>query len=77
VLADASGGSSSQRAGVNTGHAFEVDDVFATRAAWAEHNVEFTAEPSQEFYGGWAQFRDSEGNIWGLHSPVRVEAAAG
>jgi len=31
--------------------------------------------PSMMFFGGWAQFKDSKGNIFGLHSPVPAEAA--
>ncbi len=29
-------------------------------------SVEFTKEPSEEFWGWWAQFKDSEGNEFGL-----------
>jgi catechol 2,3-dioxygenase-like lactoylglutathione lyase family enzyme len=56
--------------------ALEVDDVFETHKQWKAKGVEFLDEPSAEFYGGWARFKDSEGNEWGLHSPAREAASA-
>ncbi len=58
-----------------TGHGFEVDDVFATHAKLAAAGVAFPEPPSMMFFGGWAQFKDSEGNIFGLHSPAPAELA--
>ena len=54
----------------------EVDDVFQTGKQWGAKGVEFPTAPSMEFFGGWATFKDSEGNEWGLHSPVRETADA-
>ncbi len=28
------------------------------------------------FFGGWAMFKDADGNEWGLHSPVREVVAS-
>lgn len=53
-----------------SGVIIEVDDVHQTHAQLEEQNVEFTDEPRIEPWGGWAMFKDSEGNIHGLHSPV-------
>jgi len=32
--------------------------------------------PAMMPWGGWASFKDSEGNIHGLHSPVREGVSA-
>jgi predicted enzyme related to lactoylglutathione lyase len=61
--------------GGETGHSFEVDDVFTAHANFVQRGVEFTAEPRNEYFGGWAQFKDTEGNIFGLYSPALAEAA--
>jgi lactoylglutathione lyase len=66
---------SPDRVGGNTGLALEVDDVFKTADQLKKSGVEFTAEPSVEFFGGWAMFKDSEGNVIGIHSPAPVGAA--
>jgi hypothetical protein len=29
-----------------------------------------------QYYGGWTTFKDSEGNVTGIHSPVRETAGA-
>ena len=42
------------------------DDIKATHTELAANGVEFTKEPSEEFWGWWAQFKDSEGNEFGL-----------
>jgi predicted enzyme related to lactoylglutathione lyase len=33
--------------------------------------VEITEEPRTEPWGGWASFKDSEGNEFGLHSTAK------
>jgi predicted enzyme related to lactoylglutathione lyase len=68
VLVKGFGNWSQEKVGGWTGVVIEVDDVFATNAAWSAKGVEFTEAPSVQFYGGWAQFKDSEGNEFGLHS---------
>ncbi len=47
----------------------EVDDVYATHERLAQLGIEFTEGPRTEPWGGWAMFKDSEGNVHGLHSP--------
>lgn len=74
VLTDGSDGRPTAGPGGRIGHGFEVDDVFATHAQLASRDVEFMTLPTNEFFGGWAEFKDSEGNIWGLHSPVPATA---
>ena len=59
-----------------SGVVMEVDDVDATYALLRESGVEFTQEPQTMPWGGWAMFRDSEGNVHGLHSPARAGATA-
>jgi|SRR5579883_1267257 len=59
----------------NSGIAIECDDVFAATESLKKKGVQFTTEPSIEFFGGWAMFQDSEGNVIGLHSPAPVAAA--
>jgi predicted enzyme related to lactoylglutathione lyase len=54
----------------------EVDDVFKTYDALTKLNVEFTEDPRTGPSGGWAVFKDSEGNELGLHSPVHAGAGA-
>jgi predicted enzyme related to lactoylglutathione lyase len=58
-----------------TGSVFEVDDVFATFADWKAAGVVFVDAPQMLDFGGWARFEDSEGNVFGLHSPVTAELA--
>jgi lactoylglutathione lyase len=53
-----------------SGVIMEVDDVFRTSEQLKKAGVEFTEEPRTEPWGGWATFKDSEGNEHGLHSPV-------
>ncbi|HEY8312854.1 MAG TPA: VOC family protein [Candidatus Baltobacteraceae bacterium] len=59
---------SQEKVGGWAGVVIEVDDVFAAHKEWSARGVEFTEVPSVQFYGGWAQFKDSEGNELGLHS---------
>lgn len=59
-----------QKAGGFTGVILETDDVFQTCEKLKKAGVEFTDEPRNEPWGGWAMMKDSEGNELGLHSPV-------
>jgi len=61
---------SDAKAGGSSGVIFEVDDVYATQKEFAKEQIEFTEPPRSEPWGGWAMFKDSEGNVHGLHSPV-------
>jgi predicted enzyme related to lactoylglutathione lyase len=56
--------------GGETGVILEVDDVNKTYAALSKLNIEFPEQPQAMPWGGWAMFKDSEGNVLGLHSPV-------
>ena len=67
-------GWSTDKVGQDTGYIVEVDDVFKTHEQWKARGVQFEDEPSMEFFGGWARFKDSEGNVFGLHSPARQSA---
>ena len=69
-------GWSTAKVGVNTGGCLEVDDIFAEHQKLSAKGVEFTDGPRMEFFGGWASFKDCDGNEWGLHSPVRDMAAS-
>ena len=62
------------KAGGSSGVIFEVDDVYETQKELAKKQIEFTEAPRTEPWGGWAMFKDSEGNIHGLHSPAAVTA---
>jgi lactoylglutathione lyase len=53
-----------------SGVIMEVDDVYKTAEQLKKIGIEFTEEPKTEPWGGWATFKDSEGNEHGLHSPV-------
>jgi len=68
---------SSDRAGGMSGVIIEVDDVWATHRDLAKKGVGFTEAPRQEPWGGWAMFKDSEGNVHGLHSPVPAGGGRG
>ena len=58
------------KAGGPSGVIFEVDDVYQTQKDFQKAQIEFIEPPRTEPWGGWAMFRDSEGNVHGLHSPV-------
>jgi predicted enzyme related to lactoylglutathione lyase len=45
---------------------FEADDIQATFADLKGKGVEFTEEPAQQGWGWWAQFKDPDGNEFGL-----------
>ena len=64
-----------RKAGGSTGVILEVDDVFDSYKKLSKAKVEFTEQPRNEPWGGWAMFKDSEGNVIGLHSPVPAGAA--
>lgn len=59
---------SPEKVGGFSGVVVEVDDVYATHTALTKAGVEFTEPPRTEPWGGWAMFKDSEGNVHGLHS---------
>jgi lactoylglutathione lyase len=54
----------------------EVDDVFQTCDELTERGVHFTEAPRSEPWGGWAMFKDSEGNVHGLHSPAQAPVSS-
>jgi lactoylglutathione lyase len=54
-----------------SGVILEVDDVYKTQEQLKKLGVEFPEPARNEPWGGWAIFKDSEGNAHGLHSPVR------
>ena len=62
--------SSDRKVGGFSGVIMEVDDVYRTHEQLKKIGIEFTDEPRTEPWGGWAMFKDSEGNIHGIHSPV-------
>ena len=45
---------------------FESDDIQATHKQLAARGVEFAEEPSRQFWGWWAVFKDPDGNTYGL-----------
>lgn len=45
---------------------FDTDDIKATFDELREAGVEFTQEPTQMPWGWWAQFKDPDGNEFGL-----------
>jgi catechol 2,3-dioxygenase-like lactoylglutathione lyase family enzyme len=44
----------------------ECDDIQTTHRQLAARGVEFTEEPSRQFWGWWAVFKDPDGNSYGL-----------
>jgi predicted enzyme related to lactoylglutathione lyase len=63
-----------EKVGGFSGVIMEVDDVYLTHEDLKKIGVEFTEAPRSEPWGGWAMFKDSEGNVHGLHSPVPASA---
>lgn len=57
------------KVGGMSGVIIEVDDVYQAHDKLTKAGVEFTDGPRTEPWGGWAMFKDSEGNVHGLHSP--------
>ena len=54
--------------GSDTGLILEIDDIHAAFRELSGRGVRFTEQPSIQFFGGWAQFVDQDGNAFGLHS---------
>ena len=50
---------------------FECDDIQATCEELRGRGVEFTEEPSEQPWGMWAQFKDVDGNEFGLSKRKR------
>jgi len=69
-------GESRRPADGHSGVIVHVDDVYETHDKLSKAGVEFSEEPRTEPWGGWASFKDSEGNIHGLHSPVAATVSA-
>lgn len=59
-----------------SGVIMEVDDVYQTAKELKAKSVEIPEAPRTEPWGGWATFKDSEGNVHGLHSPVPASVAS-
>jgi lactoylglutathione lyase len=70
VLTKGGPGWEPMKVGGNSGVIIEVDDVYKTCDQLKKLGIEFTDGPKTEPWGGWAMFKDSEGNEHGLHSPV-------
>jgi predicted enzyme related to lactoylglutathione lyase len=66
---------SPDKVGGFSGVIMEVDDVFKAAEQLKKSGVDFEEDPRREPWGGWAMFKDSEGNIHGLHSPVTAGAS--
>ena len=54
------------RVGAFSNVLFECDDIQATHKQLAARGVEFAEEPSRQFWGWWAVFKDPDGNSYGL-----------
>jgi lactoylglutathione lyase len=70
TLSKDSPGWSPDKVGGFSGVIMETDDVYKTHDDLVKKGVEFAEDPRTEPWGGWATFKDSEGNIHGLPSPV-------
>ncbi|HEV2920157.1 MAG TPA: VOC family protein [Actinomycetota bacterium] len=55
-----------ERVGTFSNVLFECDDIQATHKQLAARGVEFAEEPSRQFWGWWAVFKDPDGNSYGL-----------
>jgi len=71
-----SGMAQDKKAGGFSGVIIETDDVFAASDRLKKLGIEITDGPRNEPWGGWASFKDSEGNEHGLHSPVAAGVSA-
>lgn len=71
VLAKESTEEWSGKAGVRTNLIIECENVAEMVKSLKEKGVEITDGPKNESWGGWAMFKDSEGNEYGLHSDPR------
>lgn len=45
---------------------FDTDDIQLTVKEMEAAGVEIVTQPAQQFYGWWAEFKDSEGNTIGM-----------
>ena len=54
--------------GSGTGVILETEDIYAAHRELSDRGVRFTEQPSIQFFGGWAQFVDQDGNAFGIHS---------
>ena len=59
-----------EKVGGSSGIALEVDNVFTTAEALKKNGVEFETEPTVEFFGAYAVFKDSEGNNLLMRGPA-------
>ncbi|MBV8163219.1 MAG: VOC family protein [Candidatus Eremiobacteraeota bacterium] len=66
-----------QHTGGSSGVILEVDDVYGEHDKLSKKNVEFTEKPRTEPWGGWAMFKDTEGNVHGLHSGATANIGSG
>jgi lactoylglutathione lyase len=53
-----------------TGFIFSTDDIQTTYETLKGRGVNFTAEPSVQHWGKWAQFSDPDGNEFGIWAPA-------
>ena len=63
-------GPGASKPGGMSGVILEVDDVYKAQDQLKKAGIEFTEPARTEAWGGFAMFKDSEGNVHGLHSPV-------
>lgn len=54
--------------GSNTGVVLDTVDIDAAYKEMSARGVTFTRTPVRESFGGWAEFKDQDGNGFGLHS---------
>jgi lactoylglutathione lyase len=76
TLAKRSADESPDKTGGSSGVVIEVDDVNKTHEQLKKIGIEFTEVPRIEPWGGWAMFKDSEGNVHGLHSSAAAGVSA-
>jgi predicted enzyme related to lactoylglutathione lyase len=76
TLSKGAPGWSPDKVGGPSGVIMEVDDVYKTHEQLKKIGIEVTEAPRSEAWGGWAMFKDSEGNEHGLHSPVPAGVSA-
>lgn len=58
------------RIGTFSNVVFACDDIQTTHGELAARGVEFTAMPTEQPWGMWAQFKDPDGNEFGLYQEV-------
>ncbi len=69
TLSVGTGPGTPKKPGGFSGVIFHVDDVHKTAETFKTKAIEITDGPRNEPWGGWAMFKDSEGNTHGIHSP--------